>query len=207
VGYSLRPSRRGPGSGQPEQPPWRSPGPVQDTSAHARVYDDAQSRGHSAHVGQQVEVCYRWHALYGRRVRRQYAERRAGGDVVHVEVSPGVVIVVAAWMLDPAACAGMGFGAPRVAVSGLVELHHLLIERGFRRSCLDDPTIVQEERDEKPADTGTTTRGPAPTQHAVRFRKALGMSSSERSTALARLASLLLDAAGVAVGERDDDER
>jgi hypothetical protein len=34
-----------------------------------------------------------------------------------------------------------------------------------------------------------------------------GMSSSERSTALARLASLLLDAAGVAAGERDDDER
>jgi hypothetical protein len=33
------------------------------------------------------------------------------------------------------------------------------------------------------------------------------LSPSERSTALARLASLLLDAAGVAVGERDDDER
>ncbi len=33
-----------------------------------------------------------------------------------------------------------------------------------------------------------------------------GMSPSERSTALARLASFLLDAAGVAVGERDDDE-
>jgi hypothetical protein len=34
-----------------------------------------------------------------------------------------------------------------------------------------------------------------------------GMSPSERSTALARLVSLLLDAAGAAVGERDDDER
>ncbi len=33
------------------------------------------------------------------------------------------------------------------------------------------------------------------------------MSPSERSTALARLASLLSEAAGVAVGERDDDER
>jgi cytosine/adenosine deaminase-related metal-dependent hydrolase len=81
-------------------------------------------------------------------VRRQYAERRVGGDVVHVEVSPGVVVVVAAWMLDPAACAGMGFGAPRVAIPGLVELHHLLIERGFRRSSRDDPTIVQEEQNE-----------------------------------------------------------
>src|SRR4029453_17841626 len=62
-----------------------------------------QSLGHSAHIGQEVEVHYRWHALYGRRLRRQYVERRADGDVVHVEVAPGVVIVVAAWMLDPTA--------------------------------------------------------------------------------------------------------
>jgi hypothetical protein len=73
-----------------------------------------------------------------------------------------VVIVVAAWMLDPAACAGMGLGVPRAAASALVDLHQLLIERGFRRSCLDEPSIVQEERDEKPVDTRTTTRGPAP---------------------------------------------
>jgi hypothetical protein len=33
------------------------------------------------------------------------------------------------------------------------------------------------------------------------------MSPSERSTVLARLTRLLLKAAGVAVGERDDDER
>jgi hypothetical protein len=65
-----------------------------------------QSPGHSTHIGQEVEVHYRWHAHYGRRVRRQYVERRAGGDVVHAEVAPGVVIVVTAWMLDPAACAG-----------------------------------------------------------------------------------------------------
>jgi hypothetical protein len=102
-----------------------------------------------------------------------------------------VVIVVAAWMLDPAACAGMGFGAPRVAISGLVELHHLLIERGFRRSSRDDPIVVQEEQDEKPADSG-------------RLR---GMSLAERSTALARMARLLLEAAGVATEERSDDER
>jgi hypothetical protein len=33
------------------------------------------------------------------------------------------------------------------------------------------------------------------------------MNSSERSTALVRLASLLVEAAGVATGEHDDDER
>ena len=82
-----------------------------------------------------------------------------------------MVIVVAAWMLDPAACAGMALGAPRVAVSALAELHQLLIERGFRRSSLDGSIIVQEEQHEKPADTGAAIRGPAPAQHAVRFRE------------------------------------
>src|SRR5271166_4292760 len=109
------------------------------------------------------------------RVRRQYTERRAGGEVVHVEVAPDVVIVVAAWMLDPAACAGMTFGAPRVSVSALAELHHLLIERGFRRNSPGDSTIVQEEQDEKtPADTDAASRSPAPAQHFVRFRKTPG---------------------------------
>jgi hypothetical protein len=35
----------------------------------------------------------------------------------------------------------------------------------------------------------------------------VGMGSSERSTVLARLASLLMEAAGIAAGEHDDDER
>ena len=102
---------------------------------------------------------YRWHALYGRCVRRQYVERRAGGDVVHVEVAPGIVIVMAAWMLDPAACAGMGLGAPRVTLAALAELHQLLTERGFRRSSQDDPTIVQEEQHEELARPGSAIRG------------------------------------------------
>lgn len=39
---------------------------------------------------------------------------------------------------------------------------------------------------------------------SVRLR---GMSPSERVTALTLLASLLMEAAGIAEGERDDDER
>jgi hypothetical protein len=42
-----------------------------------------------------------------------------------------VVTVVAAWMLDPVACAGMEIGVPRVALPALVDLHHLLIAQGF----------------------------------------------------------------------------
>ena len=109
-----------------------------------------------------------------KRVRCQRIQHRDAGRVVHLETAPGVVIVAAAWILDPVACAAMGFGAPRVAVSALAELHHLLSEHGFRRSSQDDPTIVQEEHDETPAATGATARSAAPTQHAVRARKASG---------------------------------
>ena len=49
----------------------------------------------------------------------------------------------------------------------------------------------------------------APRQLSMSFDsgRLRGMSPSERSTALARLASLLLEAAGAAAGERDDDNR
>src|ERR1700736_50542 len=50
-----------------------------------------QSRGHSAHIGQDVVIHYRWHPLYGRSARRIQRERRASADVVHVELSPGAV--------------------------------------------------------------------------------------------------------------------
>ena len=59
-------------------------------------------------------VHYPWHPLYRQHVRRQYSERRAAGEIVHVEAPSGVVTVVPAWMLDPVACAGMAIGAPRV---------------------------------------------------------------------------------------------
>src|SRR4051794_33627936 len=140
----------------------------QDTARRWRL----QSRCHSAHVGQEVEVHYRWHALYGRRVRRQYLERCVGGEVVHVEVAPGVVIVVAAWMLDPAACAGMVLGTPRVTISTLAELHQLLVEHGFRRSSPGGPMTIREEQNENRAVIGAVIDSPAPAQHPVRSRKA-----------------------------------
>ena len=56
-----------------------------------------------------------------------------------------MVTAIAAWMLDPVVCASMAtIGAPCVSISALLDLHHLLIERGFRRSSRGDPNIVQE---------------------------------------------------------------
>jgi hypothetical protein len=36
---------------------------------------------HSAHVGQELEIHYRWHPLYGRRVRYRDSEQRGPGGV------------------------------------------------------------------------------------------------------------------------------
>jgi len=84
-----------------------------------------------------------------------------------------VVTAIAAWMLDPAACAGMAtIDAPRVTVSALPGLHHLLSERGFRGSSRDDHTIVQGEQYKETARADPIVRGPAPTQHGARFGEA-----------------------------------
>jgi hypothetical protein len=50
---------------------------------------------------------------------------------------------------------------------------------------------------------------PTPQQLSIAFDSARlrGMTPTERRIALARLASLLLEAANPAAGERDDDER
>jgi DNA invertase Pin-like site-specific DNA recombinase len=113
--------------------------------------------------------------------------------VVHVAAAPGVVIRLTAWMLDSAVCAGMTFGAPRVTVSALADLHQLLTERGFRQSSLGNPTIVPEQQYVEPTDAGAVISGPTPAQHPVRFGKAWRDGQSERRTVLVRLASLLLE--------------
>jgi len=93
---------------------------------------------------------------------------------------PGVVTAIAAWMLDPVACTGMAIGAPRVAVSALVDLHHLLIERGFRRSSRGDPNIVHGERHEEPAHTGLPSAAPRQLSMVLDSVRLLGMSPFER---------------------------
>ena len=54
-----------------------------------------------------------------------------------------------------------------------------------------------------PALSSTAPRQLSMALDAVRLR---GMSLSERSMVLAQLASLLMEAAGIAAAERDDDE-
>jgi hypothetical protein len=84
-----------------------------------------------------VEIFYRWHALYGRRLRRAYSERRATGELVHVEVSHSVVVAVAGWMLDAAVRSAFALGPPRASATTLSELHRVLFEHGYRRSDVE----------------------------------------------------------------------
>jgi hypothetical protein len=50
--------------------------------------------------------------LYGQVARRVQIERRATGEFVHVELAPGVVVVLPAWKLDAVYCASLKVGAP-----------------------------------------------------------------------------------------------
>ena len=95
------------------------------------------SRRHSAHVGHDVVVWYRWHPYFGRTVRCEYTEERATGSVAHIVVRPGEVIVVPAWMLDREVCDVFSLGNPQVTVDALTNLHRLLIDSSLRNALLN----------------------------------------------------------------------
>jgi hypothetical protein len=96
-------------------------------------------------------VHYRWHALFGQRLRIERVDKRRSGQVVHVEVLPGVITVIPAWMLDASACTGMEVGAPRLSLAALSDLDALLKRRGLRRSSPGDITAGEEQTDARPA--------------------------------------------------------
>jgi hypothetical protein len=86
--------------------------------------------------------------LYGRSARRIQIERRATGDFVHVELTPGVVTVLPAWKLDAVYCAGLKVGAPRVSLVALCALHELLVACESRQLSADGNIVTQETQDE-----------------------------------------------------------
>lgn len=134
-----------------------------------------------------MEVFYRWHALYGRRFRRQYSERRVTGELVHIEVKPGVVVVLAAWMLDAGICAAMELGPSRASMSALADLHQLLCELGYRRSFYGAVHTDYEEPHDPPAKitSGAASSTPLdrsmPIEHCVRVPGTRGNESQPTS--------------------------
>src|SRR5439155_6310488 len=106
----------------------------------------AKSRSHSAHIGQDVIVHYRWHPLHGQSARRIQGERRASGEFVHVELTPGVVTILPAWKMDAVYCAALKVGAPQVSLAALCELHELLVACESRLLSADGNTVTLEAR-------------------------------------------------------------
>jgi hypothetical protein len=103
-------------------------------------------------------VRYRWHPLYGQRVRRIQSERRASGELVHVELTPGAVTILPAWKLDAVYCASLKVGAPQVSLASLCSLRELLIACESRLVSADGNIVTQEAQDGS-AVTARTTDG------------------------------------------------
>jgi hypothetical protein len=99
-------------------------------------------------------VQYRWHPLFGNEI--QVACRRSGADVVVLKPASRTRIVLPAWMLDAGACAAMTMGAPRVAISALLELRAELTALGFDRSA--SPIGDKERFDESPTASTVAAR-------------------------------------------------
>jgi hypothetical protein len=85
--------------------------------------------------------------LYGRTARRVQIERRATGDLVHVEHTSGVVTILPAWKLDAVYCASLKVGAPRVSLVALCALHEVLIACESRQVSADGNIVTQETQD------------------------------------------------------------
>jgi len=86
-----------------------------------RFFVSERSPIHSAHVGQELEVHYRWRPYFRYKVIVRRVERRADGLFYLVKGPFGSMISIAGWTLDPAICAGMNFGSPQADLAALVE--------------------------------------------------------------------------------------
>ena len=74
-------------------------------------------------------------------------ERRATGEVGHVELTPGAVTILPAWKLDAVYCAGLTAGAPQVSLAALCALHELLTACESRLVSADGNIVRQETQD------------------------------------------------------------
>ena len=115
---------------------------------HRQLARRAPSPVHSAHVGEELEVHYRWHPYFGCKVGVRRVEQRATGRFLKVQGPTGVVVSIAGWMLDPVVCAGMIIGPPQVDLSALVDLQRLFMRTANPAHSRSDVGIVREEGNE-----------------------------------------------------------
>ena len=140
-------------------------------------------------------------------MRLEDIEHKASGPVASVELRPGQVIRIPAWMLDSSACAGMKNGSPSCISWPLWRTcTTFLVAQGFRRSFSGDRTVTEEIRDEAVADTWRGRQSEAcQLSMPLDTPKLRGLSRVEREAVVGALAGLLLEAtADPAEGGNDD---
>ena len=105
---------------------WSSRASSRNAPMHRRHPAIAGTARHSAYRSQFVVVAYPWHPLHGQRVRVYGRQRRAGRQILYIEVQPGISREIPAWMCDAAVCATISSGPARIAVAALTELRAVL---------------------------------------------------------------------------------
>jgi hypothetical protein len=71
-------------------------------------------------------VQYRWHPLYGSKLKLIKTGKTCGVGVLHCETPSGLILGIPRWMTDSGRCLAMEVGEPLIGVGGLAELRSLL---------------------------------------------------------------------------------
>ena len=152
-----------------------------------------------------MEVHYRYHPYFGRKVLVRRVERRATGLFLMVQGPSGIVVSIAGWMLDPVICAEMTMGVPRVDLAALIELRRLLMEDSKPTHSRSEIGIVRG----KTMQSLKLPAGMPGRQMDLLFEESRleGLGALERNKIISTLAQILMQAAGVRVEELDDDKR
>lgn len=69
---------------------------------------------------------YRWHPLYGSKLRLIKSGKTCSTGELHCETPSGIILGIPGWMTDTGHCLAMDIGEPVVDVAGLAELRGLL---------------------------------------------------------------------------------
>ena len=69
---------------------------------------------------------YRWHPLYGFKLRLIKTARIGGFEELHCETLSGIVLGIPRWMTDAGRCQAMEVGDAVAGLSALAELRSLL---------------------------------------------------------------------------------
>ena len=84
------------------------------------------SQKHNAHGPENINIHYRFHPLYGQRLRVERRAKLASGEYIFCELPDGTIGGFPSWITDPATNANVSVGAPLTSAAALAELRTLL---------------------------------------------------------------------------------